>query len=1225
MCSFQTFIHCGEFGDMKGKVFLFFWCIFLLAAYLHTYAWIDIPDIQFTFQQPTYLLEKDIIQDTYTCDSSKDECKVNLDLSSTFGWSIPSSMACSIDFWFITWEEEKCNPWTVTFPEGEFSVHIKVYEKDFPENLKEKQILIKNIPEIVDIPDPYLEVQSWLISTENGGYICTSPESCSVNLTAENSFWENSKSWISCLWDFGGGVFETFWTEQNCNPWFVKYGYGDFLVKLTLFEAEHPENKKETNLSIYNQKKEIIVPEPNIEVQSGVEWDGEKYVCTSSGCKVNLTVENSFSEEFPSSLFVCQWDFGSGSFETVGTDTKCNPWFVTFPYGVHDVSIQISEKGNEENKTQKTLSFSYGSKDSQEENDQSSQTGEIVSEIPNLVLTLQSPSYISETFSGSREYICDTSKDECKVNFSLEETFWGYIPTKYACKSDFWFITGEEEKCNPATIIFPIWEYHITFRMYEKDNVENEKIVSLHFINTWKKISSWGGSTSTQIQTEEIDTREIILQSWGSLENKKIACSEEQCKINITFQKKSHETCSWDFWGIPVNEKYLTTCNPWFLYYPSGIYHISLIVFDSKKETSKQHIISLENTYLTQIQKDNIAPTAKITLQWKVSKNKELRWNTLYCFDEECSINVSGEESSDINGQKLEYFWDFGNGETSQKQNPSSLKYSPGKYRIILRVFDGFVSDTDTFLVEVLKKWEIPSYLLDTNISKYLRISSFLPNPISTDTDEWIEIENTWFTLLNLKWVVLDDAIGEGSKPFQFSDDEYLFPYGKKKLYKYDTKLNLENDGDEVHILYNGQVIDSLSRNFKVKENFVLSRQNLLIESQEVEVIEVIDGDTLKIRFSDGKEEKIRLIWVDTPETKHPKKVVEFFGIEAYNFTKSQLEKKKVWLEIEKENYRDKYWRLLGYIRFSQNETSFNEILIEKWYARAYLFFPFKYADTFEKAQSKAKKEKVGMWADTELIKELKVIWEETVEEIPEEMMLKNPFENFQVWYEQFQTYLDSPRLSQMFFTYMQGMKNPSKISWEEKSMIFKTSQEKNFSFKVSLLKSWLKVSGKTFPNEPLVIHLGDKDIFLTTDTNGVFTYLETELEIGDITVSFSKIENGKRKKLEKEKVVSITQEYYQALAVKKEKELLKAQKKKEKSSKKTKKKSTKKKKVKTPKPKVLAYSTSLSKNFENDLDITKKSLNHEKILLYIFLTLWWFIWFSFFLPYNIINLSPKR
>ena len=55
----------------------------------------------------------------------------------------------------------------------------------------------------------------------------------------------------------------------------------------------------------------------------------------------------------------------------------------------------------------------------------------------------------------------------------------------------------------------------------------------------------------------------------------------------------------------------------------------------------------------------------------------------------------------------------------------------------------------------------------------------------------------------------------------------------------------------------------------------------------------VIDGDTI-IADIDGKEERIRLIGVDTPETVHPNKTVEHFGKEASAFTKSMVEGKRI-------------------------------------------------------------------------------------------------------------------------------------------------------------------------------------------------------------------------------------------------------------------------------------------------------------------------------------------
>ncbi|HNQ42850.1 MAG TPA: thermonuclease family protein, partial [Candidatus Cloacimonadota bacterium] len=53
-------------------------------------------------------------------------------------------------------------------------------------------------------------------------------------------------------------------------------------------------------------------------------------------------------------------------------------------------------------------------------------------------------------------------------------------------------------------------------------------------------------------------------------------------------------------------------------------------------------------------------------------------------------------------------------------------------------------------------------------------------------------------------------------------------------------------------------------------------------------VIRVVDGDTFIIDM-DGLETRIRLIGVDTPESVHPNKDVEAFGLEASAFLKQLL------------------------------------------------------------------------------------------------------------------------------------------------------------------------------------------------------------------------------------------------------------------------------------------------------------------------------------------------
>ena len=59
-------------------------------------------------------------------------------------------------------------------------------------------------------------------------------------------------------------------------------------------------------------------------------------------------------------------------------------------------------------------------------------------------------------------------------------------------------------------------------------------------------------------------------------------------------------------------------------------------------------------------------------------------------------------------------------------------------------------------------------------------------------------------------------------------------------------------------------------------------------DAQAGEVVRVIDGDTLVINF-EGEDQRVRLLNIDTPETKHPDKAVECLGPEATAFLESML------------------------------------------------------------------------------------------------------------------------------------------------------------------------------------------------------------------------------------------------------------------------------------------------------------------------------------------------
>ncbi|AZN40386.1 thermonuclease family protein [Paenibacillus albus] len=118
----------------------------------------------------------------------------------------------------------------------------------------------------------------------------------------------------------------------------------------------------------------------------------------------------------------------------------------------------------------------------------------------------------------------------------------------------------------------------------------------------------------------------------------------------------------------------------------------------------------------------------------------------------------------------------------------------------------------------------------------------------------------------------------------------------------------------------------------------------------------------MKVKL-DGKTETIRLLLIDTPETHHPTKPVQPFGIEAENFARSTLTPGlKVRVEIGKPE-RDIYNRLLAYIWLGS--ITFNEMQLEKGFARiAYVFPPNdKYLDEFKASEAKAKSLGVGIWS----------------------------------------------------------------------------------------------------------------------------------------------------------------------------------------------------------------------------------------------------------------------
>ena len=118
----------------------------------------------------------------------------------------------------------------------------------------------------------------------------------------------------------------------------------------------------------------------------------------------------------------------------------------------------------------------------------------------------------------------------------------------------------------------------------------------------------------------------------------------------------------------------------------------------------------------------------------------------------------------------------------------------------------------------------------------------------------------------------------------------------------------------------------------------------------------VVDGDTIIVRDVG----RVRLIGVDTPETVHPGRPVEFFGREASAFTKRLVDGKRVRLEYDQQR-TDRYGRTLAYVHLPDG-TFVNAEIIRRGYGHAYTRFPFKHLERFRGLERDARRAGRGLW-----------------------------------------------------------------------------------------------------------------------------------------------------------------------------------------------------------------------------------------------------------------------
>lgn len=145
--------------------------------------------------------------------------------------------------------------------------------------------------------------------------------------------------------------------------------------------------------------------------------------------------------------------------------------------------------------------------------------------------------------------------------------------------------------------------------------------------------------------------------------------------------------------------------------------------------------------------------------------------------------------------------------------------------------------------------------------------------------------------------------------------------------------------------------------------------QDVPADAQKATVARIVDGDTLELSavaagavLGSTQQVDVRLLEIDTPETKDPNEPVQCYGAEA----SSKLEElappgSTVWVQRDEE-LRDRYGRYLLYL-WNADGVFVNLTLVEGGYAKAALYVPNdKHWETISAANYDSRAADEGLW-----------------------------------------------------------------------------------------------------------------------------------------------------------------------------------------------------------------------------------------------------------------------
>jgi micrococcal nuclease len=124
-------------------------------------------------------------------------------------------------------------------------------------------------------------------------------------------------------------------------------------------------------------------------------------------------------------------------------------------------------------------------------------------------------------------------------------------------------------------------------------------------------------------------------------------------------------------------------------------------------------------------------------------------------------------------------------------------------------------------------------------------------------------------------------------------------------------------------------------------------------------VVRGVDGDTFLVHL-DGKDQYVRMIGIDTPETVKPGTPVQCYGERASHYTTGRVTGRTAHLVFDAERH-DVYGRLLAYVYLGHDLL--NADLVRRGFARTLTIAPnTAHESLFARLAQKAGRAGRGLW-----------------------------------------------------------------------------------------------------------------------------------------------------------------------------------------------------------------------------------------------------------------------